>query len=186
MRAAPLRAGYDARRKRNEASIGRAATTRALPCRPAIRPSAPARCDRDARCRAWAFSYPGTGATGGGDSAMCWLKNEVKPPVENPCCVTGVKGGGIVESVRADRDRDRPLRRRLSVTSTSEQSEGRRLQADLRGREPLPGLDLRAAGLSREPRRAATSRTRSRAAAQAVLHVGRGAVATAETFSGSR
>ena len=25
-----------------------------------------ARCDRDARCRAWTFSYPGTAALGGG------------------------------------------------------------------------------------------------------------------------
>jgi hypothetical protein len=56
-----------------------------------------ARCDRDARCRAWTFSYPGTVAIGGSTSAMCWLKNEVKPQVENPCCVAGVKGGGIVE-----------------------------------------------------------------------------------------
>jgi hypothetical protein len=55
------------------------------------------RCDRDARCQAWAFSYPGTTAIGGSVSAQCWLKNEVKPQVENPCCVAGVKGGGLVE-----------------------------------------------------------------------------------------
>ena len=55
-----------------------------------------ARCDRDARCRAWTFSYPGTSAIGGSHGAMCWLKNEVRPQVENPCCVTGVKGGGLV------------------------------------------------------------------------------------------
>jgi PAN domain len=56
-----------------------------------------ARCDRDARCRAWAFSFPGTTATGGSSSAMCWLKNQVRPLVENPCCVSGVKGGGLIE-----------------------------------------------------------------------------------------
>jgi hypothetical protein len=56
-----------------------------------------ARCDRDARCRAWTFSYPGTAAIGGSASAMCWLKNEVKPRVANPCCVSGVKGGGLLE-----------------------------------------------------------------------------------------
>lgn len=56
-----------------------------------------ARCDRDARCRAWTFSYPGTAALGGSDRAMCWLKNAVRPRVENPCCVTGVKGGGMIE-----------------------------------------------------------------------------------------
>lgn len=52
-----------------------------------------ARCEREGRCRAWTFSYPGTGGT----SAMCWLKNEVKPAVENKCCVSGVKGAGLVE-----------------------------------------------------------------------------------------
>jgi hypothetical protein len=56
-----------------------------------------ARCDREPRCRAWAFSYPGTGGVGGSASAMCWLKSEVKPRVENECCVSGVKGGGLVE-----------------------------------------------------------------------------------------
>ena len=56
-----------------------------------------ARCDRDARCRAWTFSYPGTAAIGGSDRAMCWLKSAVRPQVENPCCVAGVRGGGIVE-----------------------------------------------------------------------------------------
>jgi hypothetical protein len=28
---------------------------------------------------------------------MCWLKSEVKPRVENQCCVTGIKGGAVVE-----------------------------------------------------------------------------------------
>ena len=28
-----------------------------------------ARCDRDARCRAWTFSYPGTAALGGSTAA---------------------------------------------------------------------------------------------------------------------
>src|SRR5688572_30799585 len=52
------------------------------------------RCDREGRCRAWSFSYPGTG---GGTSAICWLKSEVKPVVENQCCVSGIKGAGLVE-----------------------------------------------------------------------------------------
>jgi hypothetical protein len=56
-----------------------------------------ARCDREPRCRAWTFSYPGTVAIGGSTSAMCWLKSEVKPRVENPCCVSGVKGAALVE-----------------------------------------------------------------------------------------
>ena len=28
---------------------------------------------------------------------MCWLKSEVKPAVENQCCVSGIKGAGLVE-----------------------------------------------------------------------------------------
>ena len=53
-----------------------------------------ARCEREGRCRAWAFAYPGTG---GGTTAICWLKSEVKPAVENQCCVSGIKGAGLVE-----------------------------------------------------------------------------------------
>ncbi len=52
-----------------------------------------ARCDRDNRCRAWSFSYP----TASGTPAMCWLKKEVVPPVEANCCVSGVRGAGVIE-----------------------------------------------------------------------------------------
>jgi|SRR5882672_7647433 len=50
-------------------------------------------CERDARCRAWSFSYPRTANT----SAICWLKNRVTPREENKCCVSGVRGAGVVE-----------------------------------------------------------------------------------------
>ncbi len=66
-------------------------------CRPAIPQVCSARCDRDARCRAWTFSYPGTAALGGSNAATCWLKNQVKPLVENRCCASGVKGAALVE-----------------------------------------------------------------------------------------
>jgi len=56
-----------------------------------------ARCDRDARCRAWTFSYPGTAALGGSTAATCWLKSQVKPLVENRCCASGVKGAALRE-----------------------------------------------------------------------------------------
>jgi len=52
-----------------------------------------ARCERDARCRAWSFSYPRTAA----GAATCWLKNQVPPRVENSCCVSGVRGAGVIE-----------------------------------------------------------------------------------------
>ncbi len=51
------------------------------------------RCERDRNCRAWSFAYPsGTGA-----AAMCWLKREVPPRVKSACCVSGVRGAGVIE-----------------------------------------------------------------------------------------
>jgi hypothetical protein len=50
------------------------------------------RCDRDPRCRAWAFAYP----TISGPNAICWLKNRVTRRVEAPCCAAGVRGSGVV------------------------------------------------------------------------------------------
>jgi hypothetical protein len=52
-----------------------------------------ARCERDSRCRAWSFSYPHTAT----QAATCWLKNVVTPRVETDCCVSGVRGAGVVE-----------------------------------------------------------------------------------------
>ena len=50
-------------------------------------------CERDRRCRAWTFSYP-TDITSG---AVCWLKSNVPPRVPETCCVSGVRGAGVVE-----------------------------------------------------------------------------------------
>ena len=52
-----------------------------------------ARCERDKSCRAWSFSYPSTS----GAPAMCWLKREVVPARESSCCVSGVRGAGVIE-----------------------------------------------------------------------------------------
>ena len=52
-----------------------------------------ARCERDARCRAWAFSYPATESV----NAVCWLKSRVVPRVKASCCVSGVRGTGVIE-----------------------------------------------------------------------------------------
>ena len=51
------------------------------------------RCERDAKCRAWSFSYPRTA----NKLATCWLKNKVPPPVADPCCMSGVRGAGVIE-----------------------------------------------------------------------------------------
>jgi PAN domain len=50
-------------------------------------------CERDRRCRAWSFSYPTDPAIG----AVCWLKNSVPARVPDNCCVSGVRGAGVVE-----------------------------------------------------------------------------------------
>jgi hypothetical protein len=50
-------------------------------------------CERARRCRAWSFNYPTVIRPG----AVCWLKNSVPPRVADNCCVSGVRGGGVVE-----------------------------------------------------------------------------------------
>ncbi len=51
------------------------------------------RCERDKNCRSWSFSYPP--ASGG--AAVCWLKRGVMPRVKSSCCVSGVRGAGVIE-----------------------------------------------------------------------------------------
>jgi hypothetical protein len=50
------------------------------------------RCEREARCRAWSFVYPS-----GNSAATCWLKSQVPAREANTCCVSGVKGAGVIE-----------------------------------------------------------------------------------------
>ena len=52
-----------------------------------------ARCDRDNRCRAWSFSFPGTASR----DAMCWLKSTVTPLKDDKCCVSGIRGAALLE-----------------------------------------------------------------------------------------
>jgi PAN domain len=52
-----------------------------------------ARCESDARCKAWTFSYPRTANA----LATCWLKDKVPPPNNAACCISGVRGAGIIE-----------------------------------------------------------------------------------------
>ncbi len=51
------------------------------------------RCERDSRCLAWSFSFPHTKQA----PATCSLKKSVPPRVENPCCVSSVRGAGVIE-----------------------------------------------------------------------------------------
>ena len=64
-----------------------------VPVRSGDPASCAARCERDPRCRAWAFSYPATESA----NAICWLKSKVNPRVEASCCVSGVRGIGVIE-----------------------------------------------------------------------------------------
>ena len=50
-------------------------------------------CERDRKCRAWSFNYPSVNE----DGAVCWLKNTVPERVPSNCCVSGVRGAGVVE-----------------------------------------------------------------------------------------
>jgi PAN domain-containing protein len=50
-------------------------------------------CERDRRCRAWSFNYP----TEFPGRAVCWLKGSVPPRMKSACCVSGVRGAGVVE-----------------------------------------------------------------------------------------
>jgi len=54
------------------------------------------RCERDAHCRAWSFAYPRTANV----LAICSLKSRVPPRVEDKCCVSGVRGAGVIEPRR--------------------------------------------------------------------------------------
>jgi len=50
-------------------------------------------CERDRRCRSWTFSYPRSPEEG----AICWLKSTVPQRTPNSCCVSGVRGSGVLE-----------------------------------------------------------------------------------------
>lgn len=51
-------------------------------------------CERDRKCRSWSFNYPIDSDQG----ATCWLKNAVPARVESNCCVSGVRGAGVLET----------------------------------------------------------------------------------------
>ena len=51
-------------------------------------------CERDRKCRAWSFNYPIDSERG----AACWLKGAVPERIESNCCVSGVRGAGVLET----------------------------------------------------------------------------------------
>src|SRR6185437_8155720 len=94
------------------------------------------RCEHDRSCRAWSFHYPLP--TGG--PATCWLKRTVRPASPSSCCVSGVRGAGVIEprlgKLEYSIDRiggDYHLRDQT-------RSRRRALRVGLPGRYALPGL----------------------------------------------
>ena len=132
-----------------------------------------ARCERDARCRAWSFSYPRTTTV----LATCWLKNKVPPRAEDKCCMSGVRGAGVIEPRRGpieySIDRIGGDYRNFEVPPDAA---GARLQGGLRRREQMPRLDLCAARLYRRIRALLSQGQDHAPAPQAVLHFRGGAV----------
>lgn len=65
-----------------------------------VRPADPAacatRCERDSRCHAWSFSYPLTKTV----VSTCSLMKRVPPRTKDDCCVSGVRGAGVIEPRR--------------------------------------------------------------------------------------
>ena len=63
-------------------------------------------CERDRHCRAWSFNYPDVA----GGAARCWLKNTVPARLPGSCCVSGVRGAGVIEprSEGVENSIDRP------------------------------------------------------------------------------
>ena len=126
-----------------------------------------ARCERDARCRAWGFSYPATESA----NAMCWLKSKVTPRVQSACCASGVRGAGVIEpktgAVEFGFDRfGGDLRHFETATDAS----GKSLSARMRSRSQLPRLDVCAARVCRHLGGLLSQEPHHPSAAQALLH----------------
>jgi hypothetical protein len=78
-----------------------------------------ARCERDARCRAWAFSYPVTENA----NAVCWLKSRVMPRLASTWSHRAAE--------RADGVWGRSQRRRLSALRTASRRQREELRSGL-------------------------------------------------------
>jgi hypothetical protein len=61
--------------------------------KPADPAACAARCEREGRCRAWTFQYP----TADNPNGVCWLKSSVPARTKSPCCISGVRGAGVIE-----------------------------------------------------------------------------------------
>lgn len=62
------------------------------------------RCLEDPKCKAWTYVKPNTIQ---GPNPRCWLKHTVPQPIEDSCCVSGVKEGAAGGGFPAELDVDR-------------------------------------------------------------------------------
>lgn len=87
-----------------------------------------ARCEREGRCRSWSFAYP-TSQHG----AVCSLKSQVSRRVKDGCCVSGVRGAGVI----APRDR----RQEYGIDRTGGDYHSFEVMADPTGRACLAACE---------------------------------------------
>ncbi len=139
-------------------------------------------CERDRRCRAWSFNYPSDVMRG----SVCWLKNSVPARTQDNCCVSGVRGAGVVEprntAIETSIDRFGGDYKNFELERARRR---RRLQGRLHRRQAMPRLDLRAPRLCRQGCALFPEERHQAAAAQGGVYVGRGAVAVVPANAGT-
>ncbi len=142
-----------------------------------VRPADPAlcasRCEREGRCRAWTFQYP----TPDNPNGVCWLKNTVPTRTKAPCCVSGVRGAGVIEPrggpVEYSIDRYGGDLRNLELPPELDRQ---CVQGRVRGRQQMPRMDLPAARLRGAGGALLPQESSEAATPAAVLHFGGRAV----------
>ena len=132
-----------------------------------------ARCEQDKGCRSWSFSYPSTS----GEPAMCWLKRDVVPRAQANCCVSGVRGGRVIEPLlgQFEYSIDRAGGDYRSF-ELADDPDGKACAAACQAEFTLPRLDLPAAGLRLDGAALLPQRDDQAAAPPAMLHFRRSAV----------
>ena len=162
------------RLRRSSATTGAAATTPISSCATATRRSARDVANVTDVPRLELLLPPHRARAG-----TCWLKNSVPPRGADQCCISGVRGAGVIEPrqgvVEYSIDRYGGDFR-ISIWRAIRPARPASSPARAR-RAAAPRLMCGPATCC--PRRAAISRTASRGRAQAVLHLGRGALARA-------
>ena len=120
-------------------------------------------------------------------AATCWLKNQVPPRIEDKCCVSGVRGAGVIEprSGPIEYSIDR-LRRRLPQFRHRRPTAGAACKAACEAENRCRAWTYVRPGYIGRRRALLSQGQDHAAAAQAVLHFGRRAVADASVHRGEK